>query len=755
MKKQTNINSQNYWDVRFSTDWELLHGPAQSRQFAWIAVKQLPEWLLYCIRRDSLTVVDWGCAQGDGTDVWASYVPAKNLYGVDFSSAAIEQASDRYPLINFQCSDWLSESEKSVADYDIVFSSNTLEHFSNPYEVLQRLTKRAKKAVVLLLPYKEINRIAEHEFTFLPQNIPAKLNDDFSLVCGRVSGPHEVWAGEQVLLIYAKDDWIIEQNLKLQDIFANPDNMQALEMVSEEKSLRIAILEKELLNARLDSAAHIQRMKNTEDQLRIELRNNNILLQAAVSEVDAANENLQEYKISNQSLYKQFLDLKGSASWRVTSPLRTAYRFISQIGTPLFLKLPVGVRRGILNKINPSVHPANGSSNDALVGDGNRNKEINYRALEPVSQLPRWVKLAQLADKLAIIPCGFEFDELVNQRPINAAKYFASKGYYVLFIAWQWKPNEKLVKGCDQVNAGIYQVPLFEFIDNYKSLASKKLDALYLLTMPAKVLVDCVSFLRGKGFAIAYDIMDEWQEFFNSGQAPWYEKDIEEQLVLQSDIVSAVAPALVDKFSGIRDDILLIGNGYSGDMLGRECRGISQPLGSPEIVVGYFGHLTDAWFDWDLMLDLAARYADVKFEIIGYGEPQWVRDRVNGIKNLRLVGKVHPSELKNYVAKWNVGMIPFVEGNLSNAVDPIKIYEYIYFGLPVFVTGIQHVKTYPGVEWATKESVSTQFADFLKKAPPDAKLVDDFLKETSWTARFNFLLENMQQRKSLGDLYGL
>jgi hypothetical protein len=75
-----------------------------------------------------------------------------------------------------------------------------------------------------------------------------------------------------------------------------------------------------------------------------------------------------------------------------------------------------------------------------------------------------WLVRANQAERIAIIPCGFEFDELVNQRPINAAKYFAAQGYLVLFVAWQWSPNDTLSKGCGEVWPNVYQVPLFDFV---------------------------------------------------------------------------------------------------------------------------------------------------------------------------------------------------------------------------------------------------------------------------------------------------
>jgi len=154
MTTDKKINSQPYWDMRFVTDWEKMSGPAQSREFSWLAVNQLPEWIFRALQRDALTLVDWGCAQGDGTDVWASQMPVANICGVDFSAPAIEQASKRYPAINFKCQNWLNPSQDTLDEYDIVFSSNTLEHFSNPYEVLRRITEHARKAIVLLLPYQ-------------------------------------------------------------------------------------------------------------------------------------------------------------------------------------------------------------------------------------------------------------------------------------------------------------------------------------------------------------------------------------------------------------------------------------------------------------------------------------------------------------------------------------------------------------------------------------------------------------------------
>ncbi len=228
---QTEINSRAYWDARFENDWLACKGDKQSRFFASIAIQQLPGWLMDQIRQEKLSVADWGCAQGDGTDVWASHVPAEQIKGVDFSAAAIQQAHARYPALAFANTDWLTSSSSAQDIIDVVFSSNTLEHFHQPYQVLQALSLRAKKAVVLALPYRETERESEHFYSFLPENIPLQLDNGFSLVWAKVLDcrllPNSLWQGEQIILMYADMSWLKKLGLRLSHVHVMQADVQS------------------------------------------------------------------------------------------------------------------------------------------------------------------------------------------------------------------------------------------------------------------------------------------------------------------------------------------------------------------------------------------------------------------------------------------------------------------------------------------------------------------------------------------------
>jgi GT2 family glycosyltransferase/glycosyltransferase involved in cell wall biosynthesis/uncharacterized coiled-coil protein SlyX len=254
MTQATSINTGAYWDGRFATDWESFEGPRQSRFFARLAVEHLPRWLLEQVKRDALSVADWGCAQGDGTDVLAGYVDARQITGVDFSAVAVEQARQRYPALRFTSEDWLGQPAAAPEAFDVVFSSNTLEHFHRPYETLAVLAGRARKAVVLALPFRETERIDEHFFSFLPENVPLVLANGFRLVWSQVVDcralENAMWGGEQIFLVYADAAWLdglqltLGESLVAMDDQASP--LRRLDALLAERDVHIAGLNQAL-----------------------------------------------------------------------------------------------------------------------------------------------------------------------------------------------------------------------------------------------------------------------------------------------------------------------------------------------------------------------------------------------------------------------------------------------------------------------------------------------------------------------------
>jgi len=806
MSKISPINSDTYWNRRFSQDWETCEGPRQSRFFAQLAIENLPSWLIQQLRRQSLTLADWGCAQGDGTNVWASYVDPHQLLGVDFSGVAIEQAIKRYPAIRFEVANWLEGNVGDGESYDIVFSSNTLEHFHAPYKVLESLSARAKKAVVLALPYRELNRIDEHFYTFLPENIPIELSNGFRLLWSKVVDcsyiPDPLWGGDQIFLLYAQTSWVDSLKLTLedcevqqndttstiaslnQDVAARDRQIVCLNGEVEVRDGQITSLFQDLAERDGQITSMFQDLAERDGQITsmfqdlaerdgqitsmfqlIAERDGQIVslsqavserdgqitslsqvvserdgqiasLSQAVSERDERIMSLNQIGEEHEQQIRAFIS---SRSWRLTRPLRVVRRMAGALK---------------FKKAADTTEPATADAVEPMAADIEEPAAAD--AVEHhLSGSGAWVMRANQAERVAIIPCGFEFNELVNQRPINAAKYLADKGYFVLFVPWQWSPQDVLSKGCSEVWPNVYQVPLFDFISGAERLSSSSNGdnfSLFWITMPARVLVELIPTVRQRGFVILYDIMDDWEAFSLVGQAAWYDPSAEASVVMQSDYVCAVSTPLRDKFSNLRSDIGIFGNGYMPDVIGLGNRGVAASQRKSELIVGYFGHLTDAWFDWDLVFALARKRPDISFEIIGYGEPDWVVSEASALPNVRRLGTVLPIELHRYASRWSAAIIPFVEGNLASAVDPIKIYEYLYFGLPTIVTGIPHLQDYPMTYFARRENVH-EVIDLAIHSECDREELDSFLQETTWSARFDALIGQVEKNQNFRLLY--
>jgi len=248
------INSEKYWDTRFQTDWREKQGGEQSVFFGKIAIEHLPSWFVSVVRNENFSICDWGCAQGEGTDLLATLFETSTITGVDFSKEAIDKAQQQFPARKFICQDFLKEGSKNI--YNVLFSSNTLEHFNNPWDVFATISKYATDLVVLLLPFREYNRISEHFTTF--DFATTRLNrGDWHLVNCTVIDTRQLkpshWMGEQVLLIYAHTEFISRYPLTLAEINfhtkeSDPIRIRALSEKNAEYESKLAELEKDIAN---------------------------------------------------------------------------------------------------------------------------------------------------------------------------------------------------------------------------------------------------------------------------------------------------------------------------------------------------------------------------------------------------------------------------------------------------------------------------------------------------------------------------
>ena len=155
-KENVEINDSEYWEKRFKDDWNDKKGPEQTAFFADLAFEYLPEWLLMDIRQNKMIVCDWGCAEGEAVSRLGQYLSPAQVYGVDVSETAIEHASKKFPNYKFKAENWLDIKHPGDEKVDVIFSSNTLEHFHDPMSILySHLGNIARKYIIQMIPFEE------------------------------------------------------------------------------------------------------------------------------------------------------------------------------------------------------------------------------------------------------------------------------------------------------------------------------------------------------------------------------------------------------------------------------------------------------------------------------------------------------------------------------------------------------------------------------------------------------------------------
>src|SRR5579864_7103047 len=77
--------------------WDAGGCSAQTRYFMETLLSHLPEQEKAYLHAAPRTILDWGCAFGEGVATLARVFPLSHVVGLDFSQTAIDQAKIRNP----------------------------------------------------------------------------------------------------------------------------------------------------------------------------------------------------------------------------------------------------------------------------------------------------------------------------------------------------------------------------------------------------------------------------------------------------------------------------------------------------------------------------------------------------------------------------------------------------------------------------------------------------------------------------------
>ena len=188
---------------------------------------------------------------------------------------------------------------------------------------------------------------------------------------------------------------------------------------------------------------------------------------------------------------------------------------------------------------------------------------------------------------------------------------------------------------------------------------------------------------------LVYDCMDEWEGFPHIGEPQLL---AERELVQHADLVTVSGRRLEEKWREAAAACVLVRNGVDAEFFADSSRPNDVLKVAQRPVVGFYGALAD-WIDFDLIAFLARSRPNWSFVLVGDVFVDDLRG-LDQIDNVHLLGRKLYEDMPRYLYHFDVCMIPFVLDNVTQAVDPVKFYEFISAGKPVVATALSELQAH-------------------------------------------------------------
>lgn len=166
------------------------------------------------------SLLDFGCAFGQASIVLSSLFKNLEITCFDTAEVAVDKIKKKQPGFN------VTTKKQDANLYDVVYCSNTIEHFSsinlNDFE--------AKEMLIILVPYdqnlqgwpgdlepKEGEKPGGHEITFSRKNFPKTIGKlERTMFKPIRETVKNMGTGDQLLVVYEKYDEIAEKDIEFE-----------------------------------------------------------------------------------------------------------------------------------------------------------------------------------------------------------------------------------------------------------------------------------------------------------------------------------------------------------------------------------------------------------------------------------------------------------------------------------------------------------------------------------------------------------
>jgi len=253
---------------------------------------------------------------------------------------------------------------------------------------------------------------------------------------------------------------------------------------------------------------------------------------------------------------------------------------------------------------------------------------------------------------------------------------------------------------------------------------------------------------------VVYDCMDELSGFAN---APAALTQCERRLLERADVVFTGGQSLFEAKRNAHRNVHPFPSSVDVAHFAKARRITAEPPDQapiPHPRIGFFG-VIDERMDMELLRGVATLRPDWHLVLLG---PIVKIDEasVPRLSNIHCLGSKTYAELPQYIASWDVAMLPFARNDATRYISPTKTPEYLAAGRPVVSTSIRDVVRPYGQQGLVRIAdtpaafVEACEAAMAENAVARLREADAFLRQTSWDGTWARMWRLVEQSRPGG-----
>jgi teichuronic acid biosynthesis glycosyltransferase TuaH len=245
---------------------------------------------------------------------------------------------------------------------------------------------------------------------------------------------------------------------------------------------------------------------------------------------------------------------------------------------------------------------------------------------------------------------------------------------------------------------------------------------------------------------VIYDCMDDFLEFPNVRiNEIIYNRSLlnERELFSRANIIFSSSLFLKEKLVNrffYKSNIFIVNNGISDIFFKEKIVSHNVYKFDKEFFFDlYYIGTISSWFDFDLILQSLEKFNEIRYVLIGPTDVP-----IPNHERIIYLGKKEHHQLLEFMKKADALLMPFVVNDLVRAVNPVKLYEYIYVGKPILTCKYDEIDKFN--QFVYQYNSTIEFNLFLKKILKNELIVESeenrlsFLKDNTWEVRSNHVL---------------